>query len=246
MSSISPSRSGQPSIVVTDYVGPPIAAGFAVIPAIPDFGKKSCLQLGKEVEKKTFFEGMKGGLKLAPMAGLLIGVQMIMQEIFEKTFAERGKTSDLQSKAKSSFVVGTCSSPIVAMFNGRTMGWTAKECWGRFTPSQAIAIAIQETLFVGGISASSEVSKVMKKNLGDYSIIDYGSAFISGAAGSLLGHPANTVLTRLQNGMEVKSLFQMKISSLQGFMRGGAFKARACGIFSIGYKIGNEIFKSKE
>ena len=244
MSSISPTR--QPSIVIKDYIVPPIAAGFAVIPAIPDFGKKSCLQLGKEVEKNTFFEGMRGGLKLAPMAGFLVGAQMIMQELFEKTFAKEGENSSLQSKAKSSFVVGTFSSPILAMFNGRTIGWTAKESWARFTPLQATAIAFQETLFVGGMSASSEVSKVMKKTLGDYSIIDYGAAFISGAAGSLLGHPANTILTRLQGGMEVKSLFQMKTSSLQGLMRGGAFKARACGIFAVGYKTGNEILRSKE
>lgn len=69
---------------------------------------------------------------------------------------------------------------------------------------------------------------VVKHRFGDSKIVDYTIAFGTTAAGSLIGHPANTILTRLQNGMTIDHPRQL----MWGAMR----KAWGMGKFAILYR----------
>ncbi len=105
----------------------------------------------------------------------------------------------------------------------------------RLAPKQATAIVIQETAFVGGVSAKDEIAPLIREYAGDNAAVDYATAYFSGALGSILGHPANTALTRWQNGMVVESVSQS--------MLGAARKARGIGVLSMLFAIGNDTIK---
>lgn len=214
------------------YVVPPIAASAAIVPVFRDLVAKSDLQKGKPVLPMTCVESIKGGIKMAPTVGAIIGTQMVFQRVVEKALTGSFGSESLLSTLSSSMVVGIASAPILAVFNGQTIRQSMKESLRKFSLKQGMAIAVQETAFVVGLSAADKLSKIMKGQFGDNKAVDYIAAFIAGAAGSLTGHPANTALTRWQS--------HMTIDSFQQLMCGGARKARAIGCFSVGYKFAKE------
>lgn len=224
-------RSEWPSLI-SNYITPPIAASVAIVPCFRDMMVKSALQKGFTTPNISILHGIKEGIKAAPTVGAIVGTQMIFQKFVEKALFEETQKGSLQSTFASSAVVGFASAPLLAIFNGQTMGWSIRDTIQKFTLKQASAISIQETAFVAGICASDQLSQVMKLQFGDNKIVEYTAAFSSGALGSLAGHPANTALTRWQSGLKVNSMRQL--------MWGSSRKAYAVGIFSIGYKFGKE------
>jgi hypothetical protein len=234
MSSKSMAASAQPQRgfwpLVSPYVVPPTAASLAIVPVFCDMVAKSAEQKGQRLPSMSFFEGVKGGLKAAPTVGAIVGTQMLLQNWVETSLV--GENADLSSALASSAVVGTLSAPILAVFNGQTMGWSLRESLRRFTPKQGAAIAVQETAFVAGLSVADKLAEVLKERFGESPVVDYTAAFASGAAGSLAGHPANTALTRWQSGLTLDSFRQS--------MWGAARKARAVGFFSVIYKFAKQ------
>jgi len=208
----------------TDYIVPPMAAGLAIIPPFKDMIKKSALQKGT-VSKITTREALIEGAKAAPIVGAIVGSQMILQKWLQKN-------DSLAETMKSSFQVGVISSPLLAIFNGMTMGKGIIESGKQIRPRQIAMIALQETAFVGGLAASDIVSAKMKEKLGDNIVVKYAAVFLAGCMGSLAGHPANTALTRWQSGLKVESARQL--------MWGSATKARAVGVFAVIYNIMKE------
>lgn len=214
------------------YVAPVFAASVAIVPAFRDLIWKSELQKGELISRVTFWEGMKKGYKKSPTVAVLVGTQMVLQNGVEKVFAGEEDQTSLSSMLASSAVVGAASSPLVAIFNGQTMGWSVRESLRKFSGKQGFAVIMQETSFVGGLSAADRLGNVMKSYFGDNKAVEYTAAFLSGALGSLAGHPANTALTRWQIGMTVDFPGQL--------MWGAARKARAIGTFAVVYKWGTE------
>ncbi len=218
------------------YVVPPIAASVAIVPAFRDMVAKSAQQQGRPVPYTTLLESWKGGIRAAPTVGGIVGTQMVIQRFVEKTLSGTSDTGSISSTLASSAVVGVASAPVLAVFNGQTMGWSVRETLKRFSAKQGMAIAIQETAFVVGLSVADRLAAAMRVRFGDNKAVDYTAAFVAGAAGSLAGHPANTALTRWQSGMTVDSIRQL--------MWGSARKARAIGVFSVIYKLGKEVLNS--
>ena len=217
---------------VAPYVAPPLSASAAIIPVFRDMVAKSAQQVGNTIPSITFIEGVKRGAKAAPTVGTIVGTQMIIQNIVEKALVGDSNKPSLSSTFASSAIVGAVSAPVLAVFNGQTMGRGVRESLRKFSPMQGIAIAVQETAFVIGLSVADQVAIEMKKKFGDAKVVDYTAAFGAGAAGSLAGHPANTALTRWQAGLKVNNFSQL--------MRGAVRKARAIGFFSVLYKFGKE------
>lgn len=217
---------------LSPYLVPPFAASGAIILVFRDMILKSAQQKGQPLPSIPFRKGLIEGAKAAPTVGLIVGSQMVIQKLVEKTLLGESKKSDLSTSLKSSAIVGTISAPFLAIFNGQTMGWSVMKSLRNFNPWQGLAIAVQETGFVGGLSASDRLAEAMKGVFGNNKAVEYMAAFTSGALGSLAGHPANTALTRWQSGMRVDSLSQS--------MWGSARKARAVGLFSVLYKFAKE------
>lgn len=235
MSSLTSTNNQQPNglwMVIAPFIAPPIAASVAIIPTFRDLAAKSDLQKGQPIRPRSLLEGIKGGVQATPTIGALVGTQMVIQNVLEKYLVGESNSKNLSSMLTSSAIVGILSSPVVAIFNGRTLEWSARRSLGQFTPRQALVISLQETAFVGGLSAADKLSAAMKEKFGNNKVVDYTGAFIAGAAGSLAGHPANTALTRWQSKMSVESLRQL--------MWGAGRKAWAIGCFSVIYKLGKE------
>jgi hypothetical protein len=222
----------EPWFSILPYVVPPIAASAAIVPAFRDMIAKSAQQKGLPIPSMSFKASVKEGFKAAPTVGAIVGTQMVLQKVVENILSAESTSQSLSSTLTSSAIIGTASAPVLAVFNGQTMGWSARESLRRFSAKQGLAIAIQETAFVGGLSVADQLAVVMKKRLGSSKAVDYIAAFIAGAAGSLAGHPANTALTRWQSGMPVENFSQLMWGSLR--------KARAVGIFSVVYKLGKD------
>lgn len=223
---------------IAPYVVPPLAASIAIVPAFPDMIAKSALQKGLPLPSITVLESLKIGVTAAPTVGAIVGTQMLIQRTFEeKLLGGKSEKPSFLTTLASSAIVGTISAPVLAIFNGQTMGRSWKESLRLFSLKQGGAIALQETAFVCGLSVADWLADVMKRSVGDNKGVEYAAAFLAGAAGSLAGHPANTALTRLQSNQT--------FSLTQHSMLGAARKARAVGCFAVIYKLTSELMNSK-
>ncbi|MBS0585705.1 MAG: hypothetical protein JSR76_05325 [Verrucomicrobia bacterium] len=213
------------------YLIPPIAAGLAIIPVFPELAKKSLEQQGLPLSSLSYRVSLKNGLKGAPTVGIIVATQTALQSSLEKRLSSYYDPNSAFITVISSFLVGAGSAPILAIFNGQTMGWSIRHTMRRFSTRQAAAITLQETAFVAGLSLADKLAVVMKRRFGDRRGVDYTAAFVAGYAGSLAGHPANTALTRWQNGLTV---------TLKNSLWGSLRKAKAIGVFAVLYKFGKE------
>lgn len=134
MSSNAPPPNGILSSI-SPYFIPSIAAGVAIIPISYDLTAKSELQKGLPIPAISFSERLRCGAKLAPTLGFIIGVQMIFQQIIEKTLVGETKSNGIFYTLASSAFVGTVSAPFLAVFNGQTMGWTISKSLQRLSLS---------------------------------------------------------------------------------------------------------------
>lgn len=222
---------------LTPYLTPPLAASTAMFPVFYGFIGKSARQLGKPIPDIKLMEVVKMSGKAAPTIGMIVGTQMIVQRMLENFLSNpvHNQTSPLSaftSMFASSIVVGTVSAPLLAIFNGQTMGRKVTESLQALTLKQSGAILARETSFLFSLRISDPVSIIMRQKLGDSQTVAYGSTFISGMIGSLIGHPADTALTLWQNGRKLMHPRQL--------MRGSLMRASASGGFFVGYKITKE------
>ena len=215
------------------FIVPPLAAAGAIIPTFGDQMAKSAQQLGMKSPKIGVRRALISGVKASPTVGTIVGAQMVIQRGLESQFFKKAETKDLSSALTSSAAVGALSAPILAVYNGRTMGWPTMKALRNFTPRQAVAISIQEGAFVGGLSVADELAERMRPIFGDNKFVDYSAAAIAGVTGSIIGHPANTALTRWQNGLKVNNMSQA--------MWGVARKARSLAGFGLLYKAGKDL-----
>ena len=224
-----------PWATLKPYLVPPVAAAGAIVLPFRDFIIKSALQKGEPAPNVSFRQGIKAGLGAAPTVGMIVGAQMVLQNMVETALAGESKKESLSLKFLSSAIVGIGSAPILAVFNGKTMEWSMIESLRKFSAKQGLAIALQETAFVGGLAAADQLAGAMKEKLGDNKAVEYGAAGIAGAFGSAAGHAGNTALTRWQSGMSF---------SLRQSMWGSLTKARGVGFFAVLYKLGKETLNS--
>ena len=195
--------------IVAPY-GAQAAAGAAGTTAMfRDMMIKTYKQKGLAVPTITYLEGMKEGLKAAPVVVAIILTQMKATEVIENTFFPDKEKRGFGSLLASTAMTGAISSPFLAVFNGRTMGWTARDSLRKFRVPQALAIAGQETGCVAGVYGAEPVAARAKEKFGDNIVVEGVSAGCSGAAGAIAGHAGNTALTRWQSGMKIESVPQL-------------------------------------
>ena len=221
---------------IVSYAGPPGVASIALLPNFRDIIAKSCLQTGQVLPKISILQGIKRGLPAAPTIGGIVAMQMFLQKGVENNLIGETHKGSLWGMGISAAIVGGISAPCLALFNGQSMGWSVRESLSKFTLKQGVAITCQETAFVGGLCAADRLAIPMKQKLGDNKAVEYLAAFVAGVAGSLVGHPANTALTRWQSGQTIDSFRQL--------WWGALIKARAIGCFSVLYKLGMETINS--
>ncbi|MES2272561.1 MAG: hypothetical protein V4487_00005, partial [Chlamydiota bacterium] len=162
-SRITPIKNEQPSqgvgFLIAKYGAPPLSAAAAIPLVFRDLSGCSDQQRGLPISKMTRWEGIRRGLRVSPTIGLTIGVQMVLQSAIEKRIVGESKKTSLSSALASSAIVGTVSSPCLAVISGQRMGWSPIKTLRKFSPKQALAIAVQETCFVGGLSLADQLAQ---------------------------------------------------------------------------------------
>lgn len=217
--------------VTSPYAAPPIAASMAIVPVYYGYVAKSALQTNKSIPRMSTLSWLFAGAKASPTVGAIVGTQMIAQRLLEKRL-HRNKSasdSDLPLVLFSTVVVGTVSAPLLAIFNGQTMGKTSRESVRALSIRQTGAIVTRETGFLLGLRLSGPIANAMQRGERESKVVEFAAAFFSGSMGSLVGHPADTLLTLWQRGE--------RLDKWSHLMRGSAHKAVAAGIFTIFYKV---------
>lgn len=240
MSAISPNDPNKGSIEQAYQAIAPVCAQTASASAATtvmfrDMMIKTYKQKGLPVPPITFLEGMKEGIKAAPIVVAIILTQMKVTEIIENTIFPDKSKRGIGSLFQSSAMVGFVSSPILAIFNGRTMPekYGPVESLRRLRVPQALAITAQETGCVAGVYGAERAAAKAKEVLGDYEVLDYGAAAASGGAGALSGHAGNTALTRWQSGLKIETPMQL--------FWGAGPRARALATFCAVYLFGKKM-----
>ena len=224
---------------IRSYIIPPAAASLAIIPVYYGFVAKSAKQLGNPIPRFNLNNTVVGGFKAAPTIGAIVGTQMIAQRFIEQSLERYANVTTEPSFVKMFAAAvggGILSAPALAILNGQTMGQGVIESLSKLTLKQTSLIVIRESSFLFSIRISDPVGLLMRERLGDNATVDYASAFISGAIGSVIGHPADTLLTLAQKGIKVQSWRHM--------MQGAMIKAVAVGGFSLGYKATRQFFET--
>lgn len=228
----------------SEYWAPPIAAGAAIITTFHGLIVKTAQQLGKTVPKWGF-DSLSKGVKAAPFIGGIIGSQMVGDELIKKT-AFMQKQEGFSRAFLSAMIVGAATSPILAGFQAITrikkQGFMAtaklfsKGVKG-LTAKEAALITVREGSFVGSLAASDEMDKRMIGYFGDNKITQCFSYFMTGVAGSIIGHPFDTMFARLQAG--VPNSFKPR-----SLMQGAPIKAINMGVFYTSYKLGTKFLQN--
>ncbi len=209
----------------------PVAASIAVIPVFYGFVAKSALQTNSPLPTFKATKVLINGLKASPTIGCVIGLQIFSQDVLEKLF-----TPALTEKKHSSFITMTTSSVGVAflsviplaVFNGQSLNQSIIKTIRLLSLKQAAAIVTRETSFLFSLRVSGPIGQLMKEKMEDNSFIESSSIFATGVIGSLVGHPADTALTRLQKEMQLQGIRQL--------MKGSGTKAITIGVFTLIYQ----------
>ncbi len=215
---------------IKPYLIPPIAASTAIIPVFYGYIAKSSLQLGNPIPKMTITNIVKQSFRASPNIGGIVGTQIVAHQFLEHTFL---KIDGKDHKPGPGFTlitslsVGAISIYPLAIFNGLTIGHSFKKSIYSMSLKQSAAILTRETSFLFSLSISDRVSNELESKF-PIPRIHHVSNFVSGAFGSMLGHPADTALTLWQKGF--------KVISVQQLFRGFYVKAGASGGFVLLFK----------
>ncbi|MBI3900952.1 MAG: hypothetical protein HY324_02230 [Chlamydiia bacterium] len=184
------------------------AAGVvATVPVFYAFIIKSARQLGTPVPHLSLLQITKS----STVAGLIMGAQITLQAEIEPIckpyLTGRGVAI---STLTSAMIVGAASAPILAMFNGKTMGYTMPEAIKKLTARQIGAITARETFFLSALALNDPFSKIMCAHFGDQLGVKLVSSLAISTLGSILGHIPDVALTRWQKGLQVECFSQLR------------------------------------
>jgi len=229
-----------PSVVKTSAESG--AAGFcAIVPTYYGFMAKNAQQVGNPIPRMSVTHALRAGYGVAPQLGFTVFVQTAVQrttELVLGNLSNHRKDNTITPEMVVGSLVGGCvSAPLWAKFNAKARMQPDGKTVKPLSAKQTGAIVARETSFLLSLRISEPVSEAMECRFGKNKVVKYGSAFITGAAGSLCGHPFDTALTVWQEGMK---------PSLRHCMRGALIKSVATGGFYVCYTIAKECFKSLE
>lgn len=251
------------------YMVPPAAAASAVIPVYYGFEVKSAQQLGLPIPKMSFWEVIKGGFKAAPTIGMIVGTQMVAQNLVEKTLHDKSKPNTPPSFSMmlaSSAIVAGVSAPLLAVFNGQTMARNDQEMSRHDKSiSRQNQIAARKAWESMAQNAWETLRKLTLRQSGAIVVQETSFLFSARVTGplndALKDHFGDTTAVRygspFLSGMigafcnhpanTALTLWQknQKVVSLKQLMQGSPVRAVTVGGFMVCYQVANDILKPK-
>lgn len=206
-----------------DMVTSAAAAATSISFTFYGFEAKSAHQQGNRAPPFKATRAAVNGMKAAPAIAVIISAQMTLQGLTEDAIPFEG----MSAAALSGVIVGGGTSPLLAGFNGLTMGHDFFASM-RVSVKEGAAIAAREASFIGALAIATPITKQMKEAFGDNAGVEVASNFTVGVIGSLFGHIGDTALTRWQAGMQ--------INFARDLTRGVATRALTIGCFTAIYQ----------
>jgi hypothetical protein len=216
----------------------PIAASIAIIPLAKGLIRKSELQLEKPKTPINFSTSLVTGLKISPIVGFTVGIQMILENILTKNHESNGEKKDVFTNLKFSLLIGTATSPLIAIFNAQAMNMNLKSALKTLSSKQISMIALQESSFVAGMSSSDYIPTSFTYIKLDKKIEKMIKMFFSSFLGALIGHVPNTILTRSQHGLVTP--FSKTL------IKGSMTRSANIGLFSVFYHSTKKLLSNEE
>lgn len=220
-------QNGQPSggsSLLTTFA-PTLAATGALLPIAYGLDVRAAQQLERAVPRFSLSTSLRSSLKGGP----LVGVQLIAQDAIETYVKNHTQgLSNAMRVAGSSAVASVVTSPLLAVFNALFTKQNVLQALRNLSRWQVAYLVGREWCFLGSQAGVGPVRAAMKREWGDTPLVSHTAAFVSGAVGSLAGHPADTAFTRSQNNMTTSTGRQA--------MRGAPVKAVSVGVFSVVYQ----------
>jgi hypothetical protein len=208
----------------------------ALAPAMHPLRKKSFEQTGTG-KPASVLESLAVWRRAAPVLSGTLCSQVVAESAIKKRIAPDFDTMSPEKKvavsAVSAVAVGALTSPLLAVFNGLTMGKapaipTSKEL--RWT-------TVREGLFVAGLTGSGPVGEWAKKRWGGEdervnTAVEYGVTALAAGTASVLSHPFDTILSANQAGVPIRH-------------RMAGWRPRAIGVvgLAVGYKALNGVLQ---
>ncbi len=244
-SSFSPAPVASPGY--SQYLTTPAIAGIGMMPFYYGLEDKSKLQTGLSPAVRSLRQKVSAGFtpKVPVTVGAIVGGQLLLQQGIEsRIFSKQpGIPLPLSETVASSAAVALVTSPALAVFNGYTTGKTIGASFRELSIPQVRKIVGKETAFVVGVSSGEWVAEQVKKHAEIdpeqkvlNKVVDYTAAGVSGALGSVGGHPFDTGLTRLQNNPPLAML-----SIKDSFKAGLVPRTKAVAGLSLAIKVGKDV-----
>jgi len=199
-----------------------VAAGGAMAFTYYGYAAKTARQIGKAVPPINLETTVGGGFRTTPNVAFTVATQMTVQEFFQKIFSPKTAEPSFPVILASSGIAGIVCSPLLAGFNGQTMNQTFFESLKSTTWGQSVAISFREASFIASLKLITPLSAFTKEKWGDKKWVNYGTAFVSGSLGSIISHPADTILSLLQTGEKIR---------FSRLMRGVSSRTLATGVY---------------
>lgn len=218
-----------------EMVSPLISSASAIVPVYYGFLVKSALQLGNPIPKMSTLQKIKEGIKVSPMTSVIVGSQLVFQSAINKMLFKDNMPHSFSRTLLSSAIVAGVSAPLLTMFNGRTVGLSAKQSIRSMSSMQIAAIVLRETSFIFSLKVSGPLKEVMHQKDLKAKPYEIAASFLSGAIGSAIGHPADSALTLWQKGIKIQSAALLS--------RGLFTKSLAVGGFSVVYNLSEQTIK---
>jgi hypothetical protein len=213
------------------YMSPSVAAFVSYFPVSWLLSIKNRKQLELLPESLSFKTHVVRSFKTSRLVFGIVGLQMASQHVIEKSLdrllGQNTKTAMLISLA----LVSAASAPSLSVLNSTLSGLSFAEATTRLSKPQLGAIWIREMGFLGVLAGSDRVVAYTKEYLPGAGS-EYIVAACSGAVGSLIVHPFDTAVTRLQE--------QKPIGFARYMMNGAATRAVAIALFSMLYRAASQ------
>lgn len=206
--------------------------GCASVALVPNFWflmEKTRLQTKAHTAKTSFPFSISTGIRAIPNTCGVISTQFFCQSMGEAFFAGVLPASYLP--IAGCLAGALASAPLYDIMNRQTMGENFFPALKGFikSPITTVPIVLRELAFLGSLRISQPLSQEIQTRLGESPMISNSSYFITGFAGSLLGHPFDSLLTQSQTNQAISR-------ALGNLMRGGVTKAVGIGFFNVLYQ----------
>lgn len=206
-----------------------VCAAVSLVPPYKYFIQKSQLQKGIHTNV-LFLEALRLGFYSMPNTAATLTVQLYSEEKIKELIQHYFQVKNPVAISICGSLFGAlCASPLYDIMNRQMQGeHSALAVKGFLRNSYNFRYIVgREFFFLGSLQASSPLSAEVKKYFGENMFTKNISYFISGALGSIAGHPFDTILTRQQSGLPLK---------LEFLFIGCKSKAIGIGCFAVLFK----------